>query len=39
MIDKHEHEEDEGLLIVSQGMLNRWAEQLAALIKKGGEEE
>lgn len=34
-----EEEEDEGLLRVSQGTINRWAEQLAALIKKGGEEE
>jgi len=39
MIMGKEEEEDEVFLRVSQGTLNRWAEQLSALLKKGGEEE
>tara|TARA_R110001632_G_scaffold29027_1_gene77194 strand:+ start:295 stop:405 length:111 start_codon:yes stop_codon:yes gene_type:complete len=31
--------DDDMISLISQGTLNRWAKQLATLVKKGGEEE
>tara|TARA_R110000744_G_scaffold120828_3_gene225040 strand:+ start:2320 stop:2427 length:108 start_codon:yes stop_codon:yes gene_type:complete len=33
------NDNDDGISPISQGTLNRWAKQLARLVKKGSEEK